>query len=76
MLGTVDINLMADSDVTVVSNKKGKLTGTLTDDNYGRAFIFTPDHPFPESDTITVRLSPNIMDTYGDFLDYDFDLKV
>lgn len=71
----VSINkpMIGDSNLSVISGRKGKITGTLTFDGDSRSYIFVPEYPLPESDTITVTLSASITDIYGDSLDGDFD---
>lgn len=71
--GSINKPMIGDSNLSVISGRKGKITGALTFDGDSRSYTFVPEYPFPESDTITVTLSASIADIYGDSLDGDFD---
>jgi hypothetical protein len=71
--GSIPSNTIADSDMTVLSRKKGKIDGVLSTGSDGWVFIFTPEQSLPEVDTITVTLSARIADWFGDSLDGNLD---
>jgi hypothetical protein len=74
-LGSTPSNTIPDSNMSVVSRKKGKIRGALSTAPSGWAFIFTPEQSLPELDTITITLSARITDWFGDSLDGNFDWK-
>ncbi len=55
---------------SVRSQKTGIVPGNWAIDYWG--CLFTPDHPFPRSDTITVTISAGLKDYFGDRLDGNF----
>ena len=61
------------SHLTITAKKGGIVSGRLTQDpyqgSYNNPYIFTPDTPFPEGDTVSITLSGGLRDRFSLGLD-------